>query len=247
MALTNWIELPWLINADSNLRIFDAMTPLLIVGAGGFALEAIWLARAMVDAGVANWDLVGLADDAVSPGETMGGLPVLGQPLDVAKELEPGASFHVAIGHNCARLRLAESLIELGLKPASLISTRAQISPDAVIGAGVFIGHFASIAPEARIGDHALINVSAVVGHEAVIGAGAQLCPGAVATGRCQVGEGGFLGSNAVLHPGVQVGDWATVSANTFAASDVEEGVTLASMPGRPVFKRKNRRPQGGA
>lgn len=222
-------------------------TPLLIVGAGGFALEAIWLAEAMNAAGASDFRLVGLADENVPAGQFMGGLSVIGKPEEAAKDLPLGSAFHVAIGDNRARLRLAESLTALGLKPASLVSPRAEVAASARLGAGVFIGHFASIAPETMIGNHSLVNVSAVVGHEAELGPGAQLCPGAVVTGRCRVGLGAFLGSNAVLHPGVQVGDWARVSANTFAAADVEEDVTLASMPGRPVFARKKREDKSGA
>ncbi|GHC04735.1 acetyltransferase [Cerasicoccus arenae] len=216
-------------------------TPLLIIGAGGFALEAIWLAEAMNTVKSADWHLVGLADDSVSAGETIGGLPVLGTPDVAAQQLPSGTAFHIAIGDNRVRLRLADELIALGLTPASLISPKAEIASDAQIGLGSFIGHFASIAPQTVIGAQALINVSAVVGHEAIIGDGAQLCPGVVVTGRCRVGRGAFLGSNAVLQPGVSIGDYALVSANTFAASDVESGVTLATMPGRPVFSRKRR------
>ncbi|WP_309396740.1 acetyltransferase [Cerasicoccus maritimus] len=217
-------------------------TPLLIVGAGGFCLEAIWLAKAMNDADMANWELVGLADEQVASGESMGGLKVLGAPTEVAATLPDGTYFHVAIGNNEVRLRLAESLIAQGLTPATLVSPKAEVASNAQVGAGCFIGHFASVAPEAVIEDQALINVHAVVGHEAQIGAGAQLCPGAVVTGRCRVGKGAFLGSNAVLQPCISIGDWARVSANTFAAGDVEPGVTLATMPGRPVFARKRQR-----
>ncbi|WP_269542322.1 acetyltransferase [Cerasicoccus fimbriatus] len=214
-------------------------TPLLIIGAGGFSLEVIWLANAMNATGAADWEIAGLADDRVAVGERMGGYAVLGSPLEAVSKVPAGASFHIAIGDNAVRQRIAEQLTAAGLVPATLVSPRAEVATDASIGAGSFIGHFVSIAPEAVVGAHALINVSAVVGHEAQVQDFAQLCPGVVVTGQCQVGQGAFLGSNAVLHPGVKIGDWARVSANTFAAMDVEPGVTLATMPGRPVFKRK--------
>ncbi len=189
----------------------------------------------------ASWELVGLADEQVASGKQMGGFRVIGTPTEAAEQLPENCAFHVAIGNNEVRLRLAEECVGLGMSPASLISPRAEIAPDAQIGSGCFIGHFASIAPETVIEEQALINMHAVVGHEAFIGAGAQLCPGAVVTGRCRVGKGAFLGSNAVLQPCVSVGDWARISANTFAATDVEPGVTLATMPGRPVFARKRK------
>lgn len=214
-------------------------TPLLIVGAGGFCLEAIWLADLMNHAGTARWEIVGLADEHLPAGESMGGYTVLGTPEAAVASLSAETAFHVAIGDNRTRLRLALSMEALGLRPASLVSPRAEIAISADIEPGCFISHFASVAPQARLGAHAIVNVSAVVGHEAVVGAGAQLCPGAVATGRCRLGEGAFLGGGAVLHPGVRVGDWARVSANTFASADVEPGVTLATMPGRPVFTRR--------
>lgn len=217
-------------------------TPLLIVGAGGFALEAIWIAQAMNATGQADWELIGLADDRVAAGEIVGGLTVLGKPRELAPTLNC-AHFHIPIGDNRARLTLANDLQALGLMPATLISGSAQVAPDAVIGPGCFIGHLAYIGPQAMLGAQTVVNVQAVVGHESRVGAGAQLCPGAVCAGRCRMGEGAFLGSNAVMQPGIAIGDWAKVSANTFAASDVEAGVTLAVMPGRPVFARKPKPP----
>lgn len=215
---------------------------LLIVGAGGFSLEAIWLAKTMNTASVADWKIIGLSDEHVSKGTVMGGFPVLGSPTEVVASLDEETFFHVAIGTNEVRLRLADYFISQGLKPATLISPNSEIADDVQIGAGSFVGRFASVGPESILGEQTMLSVHAVVGHEAHIGAGAQLCPGSVVTGRCRVGKGAFLGSNAALQPGITVGDWARVSANTFAAADVEPGVTLATMPGRPVFKRKRHR-----
>ncbi|MEO0794231.1 MAG: hypothetical protein AAFX93_03660 [Verrucomicrobiota bacterium] len=217
-------------------------TPLVIIGAGGFSLEAIWLANAMNDAGTGDWSIVGLADDGVAAGETVGGFQVLGAPREVVPTLPPDTAFHIAIGDNRVRLRVAAELIVAGLKPASLISPKAVIAEKVEIGPGSFVGHFVSLAPEVRIGAQCLINVSAVVGHEAVLADGVQVCPGAVVTGRCQAGEGAFVGSNAVLSPEVTIGAWSRVSANTFAATNVDDGVTLATMPGRPVFSRRRER-----
>ncbi|MGE9297098.1 MAG: hypothetical protein ACQKBV_12500 [Puniceicoccales bacterium] len=218
-------------------------TPLLIIGAGGQALESLWLARLMNESGSARWECVGLADDNVPVGTLAGGVAVLGKPVEIARRLGRGTAFHVAIGDNRIRLRIAGEMTALGLEPARLISPRAEIAPDATVGVGCYISHFVSIGPQARIGAHAIVNVSAVVGHQAVLGDGAQLCPGAVVNGDCRLGEGVFLGAGAVLPPCLKVGDWARVSANTFAAAEVEPGVTVATMPGRPVFKRKRREP----
>jgi len=211
--------------------------PLLIVGAGGFALEVLWMAECMNAADAASWRIVGLADDAAEPGiET--DVPFLGKPAEAARRLGSGVFFHVAIGENAARLRVARDMLALGLKPASLVSPQAVISPDATLGMGIYVGPFAFVAPRAEVGNFVLVNVGAVVGHEAQIDAGAQLCPGAVVTGRCQIGQGAFLGSNASIPPGLAVGEWGRVSSNTFAAANVEPGITVASMPGRPMFKR---------
>lgn len=215
---------------------------LVIVGAGGWGLEAVWTARAMTAAGTAHWDILGFADDrADAVGTEHYGFPILCSSAMLASVRDGDAKVFIAVGDNRTRRDLARSVALQGLELATLIHPRAELGDGVIIREGSYIGPFATLAPECRVGHHVLVNVHAVVGHQASIGNYSQLAPGSVVNGACTLGEGVFMGSNASLHPGRRVGDYSVIAANSFVLADVEPCQTAMGIPARPVFKRNDR------
>lgn len=213
---------------------------LVIVGAGGWGIEALWVARAMTAAGSARWDVLGFADDrAGAVGTEFYGVPILCSTSDLASFANGNATVFIAIGDNRTRRKVAERLAAQGLPFATLIHPKAELAGDSVVGEGSYVAPFATLAPQSRIGRHVLINIHAVVGHEVLVGDYSQLAPGVVVTGACSLGEGVFVGSNASLYPGCRLGDNAVISANSFVVTDVGPDQTAMGVPARPMFRRK--------
>ncbi|MGB3710463.1 MAG: hypothetical protein WA985_02115 [Erythrobacter sp.] len=221
------------------------MRDLVIIGAGGFALEILDCVETINDVaerggGKAEWRVIGYADDQPSGAAAeKTEHDVLCSPDEIADELGTGVAFHIAIGDNKARQRIAATLEGQGLEPATLVSPRAIISARGSLGAGSYAAHNAAIASHAKCGRHTIINVGAVVGHEAELGDFAQLAPNAVVTGRCRIGVGGYLGSNASIFPSRTVGSFGAIGGNSFAVGDVADGETVIGNPARAMFKRK--------
>lgn len=208
---------------------------LVIVGAGGAGVEALWVARRMNSAaGPPVWDAIGFADDNPSlSGRTIAGLPVLGTPARIIQDAGLKAFFYCAIGNNRQRQRQAEFWEAAGWQGATLIDPTAVVAPSAEIGAGSYIAPLAFIGPEVVLGRHALINTGASVGHHTVAGDFTQLCPGGRLSGHTRLGEGAFVGSNAVTVPGATVGEWATVAAASLVVRDVPPRVTAIGVPAK--------------
>jgi sugar O-acyltransferase (sialic acid O-acetyltransferase NeuD family) len=213
---------------------------LVIAGAGGWGLEALWVARAMNAAGTAQWDILGFADDrSGAAGGEHYGTPVLCSIPAITDMCGRDTLVFLAVGDNRVRRDLAASLERQGVRFATLIHPRAELAEDVAVGEGSYVGPFATLAPECKVGRHVMVNIHAIVGHEVAVGDFSQLAPGAVVTGACTLGEGVFVGANASLHPGRRLGDYSVVAGNSFVVADLEPRQTAMGIPARPVFQKR--------
>lgn len=223
------------IRRQSVARIMLPTIDLIIVGAGGAAVEAVWVARRQNALSAARWNILGFADDNPKlKGTVLDGLPVLGTSAEAVNTLPSARTyFHCAIGNNRARQRLAGLWEDAGFVAATLIDPAAIVAETAKIGSGTYIAPGTVIAPMASVGRHVLINSNAGVGHHAKIGDFAQLCPGVRANGGCSIDTLAFLGSNAVVHPGITIGEGASVGAGSFVIRSVKPRHTVLGVPAR--------------
>jgi len=213
--------------------------PLIIVGAGGFGVEALWVAEEMNRATTARpWTILGFADDHWRPdaGDVYG-YRVLGTPEAVATAMAgQQVGFHCAIGDNSSRAAVAARLDALGWSAATLVHPSVICARDVTIGKGVYIGALSILSPLCQVGDHVLINQRVAVGHHSKIGSYAQLCPGSQINGGCQIGEGALIGSNASICPTGKVGRYAVVAANSMVLRSVGDHKSVIGVPAR-VFQ----------
>jgi serine O-acetyltransferase len=102
-----------------------------------------------------------------------------------------------------------------------------DISPDAQIGSGFYIGHFGGIVVnrEVVIGNNCNLSHRVTLGQQnrgdkvgcPLIGNNVYIAPGAVVIGR------------------IRVGDFAAIGANAVVVSDVAERTTVGGIPARPI------------
>jgi acetyltransferase EpsM len=192
--------------------------PLILIGASGFAREVLWVCSR------AGLDVAGLCDDA--PERQAGewaGRPLLGSVEQAAARFGAGTRFHVAIGDNRARQRLAERALAAGWQPVAIVDPSAAVAPDAVIEPGAYVGIGSVVSSRAGVARFAIVNHHVTVGHDATVGPFAQLCPGVRVSGGCVLGEGTLLGSNAAILPGKRMGAWSVLGAGSVAMADIAQ------------------------
>ncbi|MFZ4395412.1 MAG: acetyltransferase [Kiritimatiellia bacterium] len=194
------------------------MKPVVLIGAGGFGRELLWACSR------AGLTVAGFCDDAAGrqKGE-FAGLLLLGTIEAATARFGVGTRFHIAVGDNRARQRLAERAQAIGWEPVAIVDPTALVAPDAVIAPGAYVGIGSVVSCLARVERFAIVNHHVTVGHESVIGAFAQLCPGARVSGNCVLGEGALLGSNAVILPGKRMGSWSVLGAGSVAMADIAD------------------------
>ena len=196
---------------DDDLRV-------AIVGAGGYGRSAL---DVLIASGSEGW-ILGFYDDAhASLAPKVRGFPVLGD-IGMLKSMLSVEQVHVivAITDNVARLRIANSLRNLGGKFATAIHPGAYLSEQASVGDGSVVSAGAVINPDAAVGSHCFLGPGSVVDRDAVVGAGVWLSAGAVVGAGSRVGARSLLGYNASVGRKVSVESDATVGASCHVSED---------------------------
>jgi len=150
------------------------LTSLVIIGAGAHGRI---VAEAAAQTG--RFDILGFADDNPAlVGTKIGSRLVLGSWAAIAAD-----SYIIAMGNNAVRYSVSEKLQTAGKPVATIISPRAYVSEEAMVGPGSVVLAGAVIQAGARIGGNVIVNAGAVIDHDAVIGDFAHV--GANATVSC--------------------------------------------------------------
>lgn len=113
------------------------------------------------------------------------------------------------------RIRIFQTMKELGAKLPVIISPLAYVSKHARIEEGTIVMHHALINAGARIGSNCIINSKALIEHDAVISDHCHIATGAVINGGVKVGRGTFFGSNSVCKEYIEIGENAVIGCGT--------------------------------
>jgi sugar O-acyltransferase (sialic acid O-acetyltransferase NeuD family) len=210
---------------------------LILLGAGDFAREVIWLISEM--AATQDWEFGGLLDDNPERAASIlssNGFEhrVLGNIVDYVPQ--PQDRFVCTIGNPKSKLAVTERIAGRGGQFVNLIHPAAAIGPGCILGHGIIVCRNAVITTNVTIGDHVHINLAATCGHDAVIGEGCTLSSHCDVTGHAVLEKGVFLGSHANVMPGVRVGAFATVAAGSIAFRNVKAGDTVIGVPAEVMF-----------
>jgi UDP-perosamine 4-acetyltransferase len=204
----------------------------VLIGAGGHGRVVLDILRA---GGVHK--PVGFLDaDPQLTGQTIGGIPVLGQVNLLPKlKAQKVKGAIVSIGDNVPRRRYFRKVIDQGFELVNAVHPGSQVSATAKLGRNVVIAAGAVVSTEARIADGVIVNTSAVIDHECEIGQGVHVCPSATLAGRVRVGDETFLGLGCNIIQCLKIGSRVIVGAGAVVIADVPDGATVVGVPARLI------------
>jgi|SRR5690606_5914515 len=209
-----------------------ALTPLIVVGAGGLGREVAWHIEE-INADKPTFEFLGFLDDFAT--HTPEGYPILGKTDDWLKRPERGVHVVCAIGDPFVRYHIVQKFTAHGVPFATLIHPSVRRSRWVQFGPGTIACINASFTTNVCVGGHAVINPDCTVGHDVEIAAFTSLMPGVRISGNVVLGVGTYLGVGSVVINKVSVGAWSVIGAGAVVTKDVPPGVVAVGVPAKPI------------
>lgn len=217
-------------------------TPIVVVGAGGFAREVLDVLESINEAHKADnrpyssFDVLGVVDDNPTPTQ-LGRLAARSiSYLGVVSDLLPTyrhAEFLIAIGSPEPRRHIARRLHAAGMTAAVAIHPRAVVGTAGSLGRGIVVCSGAQISTNVSLGDHVHINPGAIIGHDADLREFVSVNPGAIISGEVTVHSGSLIGAGGIILQGLMVGSNAVVGAGAVVVHDVPSKSVVKGIPAR--------------
>ncbi len=198
---------------------------LLLLGGGGHCRSCIEVIES-----TGQWRIIGIVDPNLPPGSMLYGYPVLGGDDHLAQWRDRASYALVTVGqiHTAqVRQRLFAWLTENGFSAATVISSRAYVSPRARIGAGTIVLHDALINAGSIVGENCIVNTKALIEHDCRVGAHCHIATGARVNGTVRIGAGSFIGSGAIVVNDVVLPENSFIRAGELVRRSCAEGAGI--------------------
>lgn len=211
------------------------VTPLAIIGCGGFGREVLQLVLD-INAHSPTFELLGFVDDDPVDGHLVErlGARILGTTADLG---QIAAEVIIAVGASAPRRRLDAQARAAGLRAATAVHPWATVGRDVELSEGVVVGAGTRLSTNITVGRHSHVNVNCTVGHDVELGPFVSVYPGVHISGDCVIEDGAMLGTGCVLLPGVRVGARAEVGAGAVVVRDVAPETIVVAPAGRPTLR----------
>lgn len=207
------------------------MKKLIIVGAGGFGRETLYLALE-INKITPNWEILGFIDDNE---KALDGIRCEYKIIGKISAWEPNENevFAMGIASPKAKEIISEKLISKGAQFVSLIHPNAVIQPFTNIGVGCVIGGRSTIGDNATIGKFVHI-AGSMVGQDSVIG-DYSTTTGFANIASAKIGKRVFVGSHAVILNHLVVEDDAFICAGSIVLSKVRANTKVLGYPAKKL------------
>ena len=213
-----------------ELSIDSESKPLIIYGAGK---GAITLFEAIDIKSIYN--VVCFVDDNKSHENFLLELPVF-HSSELNNLKNKGIKFIACeIINGKTRLKIKETVEELGYELVNVIHPMAYISKSVKIGKGNYIKSAAVIETNTTIGDCCIIDNGAVIAHDNRIGNGCHIAPGASLGSSISIGDFTVIGIGACISTNVKIGKNCIISVGSSVTKDVPNNSIVEGVPGKVI------------
>ncbi len=159
--------------------------------------------------------------------------PILGFEDDY--EIQSNDVFVCSIGDVHIKRKICEKMESRGAQFYTLISQKANIRHNVIIGEGTIIAEYASIGNDTIIGKNVLVQSFANIAHDCYIGDYSRLDVRSMLVGGVIVGKCVTVHTASVLSHKVIAEDDSKVGAMSLVLKRVRSGTTVFGMPAKVI------------
>ena len=205
----------------------------VIIGAGTYG--EVYLTY-LQEGGV---DIVGFIDDNPAlQGTEVRGIPVLGtiSSLETLHNSHNIEAVYCPIGNNKLRVKFLKYAKELGYQTPNYIHPSVNISPNVVIGNGVYILLGSSIMPYTTIRDYVMISMNVGLAHHSILEEGVFLSTGCNFGASIVAKRYAYCGISSTIMTGIhELGEDCLIGAGAVVIKDVPDRAIVAGVPAKII------------
>lgn len=212
------------------------MKEIVILGAGDFGKEVVWLIEEINKKTLTYIILGYLDDDEEKIGKNFNGYECLGS-ISHLTEMNQNRHCCAVIANQDADIRkkFVDTFPEFD-DWETLIHPSVNISDTSTVGKGCIICACGNVSCNTVVGDFCLFNISVTMGHDCVIGNYVSIMSGSCISGHVTIEDGAYLATNSTVIPGMKVGNHAKVGAGSVVIRNVKDGVTVMGVPAKKIM-----------
>ena len=207
----------------------------VIIGAGGFARELLWVFRDSNE-DKKRWDILGFVDDNTEKhGQIICDMPVLGG-IDWLKGQNYNDFFVInSIAIPRSKKDLINRVKEWNIKFCSVIHPSVKMSKYIEIGEGTVITAGNILTTQIKIGNHVILNLDCTVGHDSIIEDFCTIAPGSHISGTVIINEGVDFGTGAVIIQDLNLGEWSIIGAGAVVTKNIPANKLAIGIPAKVI------------
>lgn len=210
---------------------------LVILGAGGFVEEVIFLIHRINQFGDYDWKIKGIIDKDF--GRNVMGYPILGDDNWLWERSEE-INLVCAVGSVFTRKKIISRFEKKSnfhfpnlIDPSVIYDSSVQFGKGIIICAGTIL------TVNITIGDFTLLNLDCTVGHGTIIEDYVTINPSVNISGNVKISSGTEIGTGSHIIQGISVGKNSIIGAGAVIIRDIEGDCTVVGNPGRIIKKNE--------
>ncbi len=208
------------------------MKSIVIMGAGGFARELLWLIESL-----GGWNVLGfIRSEVTGIREELHGYPNYHTMQDFISSRTSKEQVYYAFGAGSPTVKklMDNEAQAAGLTIAPpLVFPTVNIHRSIRLSDGVVICAGTTLTVDITIGYGTMLNLHCTVGHDTVIGDFCTFSPGVHLSGNVRVEDYVECGTNSSVIPNVTLGEGCTIGAGAAVVKTIPAGKVAVGIPAK--------------
>lgn len=212
------------------------MENIIIIGAGGFALEVIDLIES-INLTREKYTILGLLDDHKND-FILDTYDVIGKVSDYKKFSKH--SFVIAIANPQIRESIYSELKLNRIKTPNLVHPETEISKYTTLkdDSGIIINYATQVSAKVKIEEAVIIDSKSYIGHETILKSFVTVYPGVNISGENMINNKTEIGLGSNIIQGLTVGSNTLIGAGSTVINNIEDNVVAVGTPCKPIKER---------